>query len=34
MRKFERLQQKIELIALVLGVAIFVIVFVVSRLRG
>jgi hypothetical protein len=34
MRKFERLQQKIELIALVLGVAIFVIVFIVSRLRG
>jgi hypothetical protein len=34
MRKVERLHQRIELIALVLGAVIFALAFLVSRLRG
>ena len=34
MRKFEDLFRKIEVVALVLGILVFVIVFIVSRLRG
>ena len=34
MRRFEQLQQRIELIAVVLGVLLVAILFIVSRLRG
>ena len=34
MRKSEQLLRHIELVAIVLGVAVFVVLFIVSRLRG